>query len=145
MGGGNKGKGVGKRCVGTSHKQGKKPNKQHLRTKFLNRHLDQVWEDIRKPPTMVHVPGITGPMGTTANAKLDEDVTGYGKFYCVACSRYFLNASVLADHDATRPHKRKVKMLLSTKKPHNQSDADTAGNMGKPDNGPKLRSMDMAH
>jgi bud site selection protein 20 len=63
---GNKGKGPGKRCVGTSHKQGKKPCKQHLRKKFENRHIDQVWDDIRKPPTMVHVPGKTGPIGTTA-------------------------------------------------------------------------------
>ncbi len=60
-----KGKGVGKRCVGTSHKQGKKPHKQHLRTKFLNRHVDQVWEDIRKPKAEVHQPGKSGPLGTT--------------------------------------------------------------------------------
>ncbi len=30
------------------------------------RHIDQVWEDVRKPAAEVHVPGSTGPMGTTA-------------------------------------------------------------------------------
>lgn len=39
--------------------------------------------------------------------ELDEDTPGYGKFYCVACSRYFQNAAAQTDHDATKPHKRK--------------------------------------
>ena len=36
----------------------------------------------------------------------------------------------------------RVKMLLTTARPHNQKDADKAGNVGAADNGPKLRSMD---
>jgi hypothetical protein len=35
---------------------------------------------------------------------------------------------------------RRVKMLLNTAKPHNQVDAEVASGMGRPDNGPKLRS-----
>lgn len=35
----------------------------------------------------------------------------------------------------------RVKMLLSTPKPHQQVDADMAAGMGRPDNGPKLRSQ----
>jgi hypothetical protein len=57
---------TGKRCVNSSRKQGKKPNKQLLRGKFELRHIDQVWEDVRKPPSEVHVPGVIGPKGTTA-------------------------------------------------------------------------------
>eukprot|EP00798_Chlamydomonas_sp_ICE-L_P026781 gene26781-4365_t len=138
-----KGNGIGKRCTGTSHKQGGKKNKQLLRTKFLNRHVDQVWEDIRRPSSEVHQPGKVGPVGTTAKVELDEDTPGFGKFYCLACSRYFINAQAHADHDATKPHKRKLKMLLTTARPHNQKDADKAGGLGAADNGPKLRSMDM--
>ena len=83
-------------------------------------------------------------MGTTARSELDEDVPGYGKHYCIACSRYFQDASALAEHNSTRPHKRKVKMLLTTPKPHTQKDADRAAGMGEPDNGPRLRATDMA-
>ncbi|GAX83444.1 hypothetical protein CEUSTIGMA_g10869.t1 [Chlamydomonas eustigma] len=132
----------GKRAVGSSHKQGKKPNKQHLRSKFESRHIDQVWEDIRKGPGQVHESGKSGPRGTTSKVELDEDVPGYGKFYCIACSRYFQSATAQADHDATKPHKRRVKMLMTTARPHNQRDADTAGGLGTADNGPKLRSAD---
>lgn len=74
-------------------------------------------------------------------AELDEDVPGYGKHYCIACARYFQNAISLSDHEATKPHKRRVKMLMTTAKPHNQRDAEAAAGIGAPDNGPKLRSQ----
>lgn len=35
------------------------------RGKFEERHIDQVWEDVRKPPQAVH-DGKSGPLGTTA-------------------------------------------------------------------------------
>jgi hypothetical protein len=41
-------------------------NKRITRKKWLARHVDQVWEDIRKPAAEVHQPGLKGPMGTTA-------------------------------------------------------------------------------
>ena len=34
--------------------------------------------------------------------------------------------------------------MLQGPRPHNQGDADAAGGMGKPDNGPRLRSADAA-
>jgi len=131
---------VGKRKVNSKSKQGTKPTKRPARRKFNARHIDQVWEDVRKPPREVHVPGVKGPQGTTAGAELDEDTPGFGKHYCIACARYFQNAEALATHDATKPHKRQVKMLMTTARPHNQRDAEAAAGMGAPDNGPKLRS-----
>lgn len=132
----------GKRKVGGKHKH-KKYNKQKLRTKFENRHIDQVWEDIRKPPQEVHN-DTTGPLGTTAKAELDEDLPGLGKNYCIPCSRYFQTAIALADHEDTKVHKRRVKLLINSERPHNQKDADAAGGMGAPDNGRKLRSDNIA-
>lgn len=41
-------------------------NKRLLRSKFEARHIDQVWEDVRKPAAEVHIPGKSGPQGTTA-------------------------------------------------------------------------------
>lgn len=54
----------GKRKVGGNSKT-RKWHKQLHRGKFEERHIDQVWEDIRKPPQLVHN-GKTGPQGTTA-------------------------------------------------------------------------------
>lgn len=45
---------------------------------------------------------------------------------------------MLAEHQRTKPHKRRVKELRGPK-PHSQLDADLAGGLGRPDNGPRLR------
>lgn len=58
---GGKAKGVGKRGVGSS--KSRKTHKQGLRAQFESRHLDQIWEDVRKAVT-VH-DGKTAPVGTT--------------------------------------------------------------------------------
>jgi bud site selection protein 20 len=56
--------GNGKRKVGGDHKH-RKTFKQQRRSGFELRHIDQVWEDVRKPPAAVH-DGKIGPKGTTA-------------------------------------------------------------------------------
>mmetsp|Transcript_29934 Transcript_29934/g.54777 ORF Transcript_29934/g.54777 Transcript_29934/m.54777 type:complete len:150 (-) Transcript_29934:143-592(-) len=129
--------GNGKRKVGGNHKH-RKTFKQLRRGVFQERHIDQLWEDIRKDPKLVHNEK-TGPQGTTAKVELDEDTPGYGKHYCIPCGKYFQSGSALIDHEKEKPHKRRIKMLKNTAKPHNQADADKAGGVGAPDNGPKLR------
>ena len=62
---------------------------------------------------------------------------GHGKHYCTPCAKYFVNARSLSDHEKTKPHKRRIKLLAGAQ-PHNQVDADWAGGMGMPDNGPKV-------
>jgi bud site selection protein 20 len=52
----------GKRKVGGNSKT-RKWHKQQLRGKFEERHIDQVWEDVRKPAAAVH-DGKQGPLGT---------------------------------------------------------------------------------
>lgn len=39
----------------------------------------------------------------------DEDVVGEGHFYCEFCCRHFLDKVVLAEHERSKDHKRKVK------------------------------------
>ena len=39
--------------------------KRVLRKTFESRHIDQVWEDVRRNPQEVYVAGKTGPSGTT--------------------------------------------------------------------------------
>jgi bud site selection protein 20 len=41
---------------------------------------------------------------------LDEDKAGGGAHFCVVCSRPFVSAAVLADHERTKPHKRQVRL-----------------------------------
>jgi bud site selection protein 20 len=55
-------------------------------------------------------------------------------------SRYFSNAAALSTHEKTKPHRRRTKLLLASARPHNQVDAEVAAGMGRPDNGPRLRS-----
>ena len=71
------------------------PSPHHYRRHFKVKHFTSLLD---KPCSMSSI---------VYSVELDEDVPGYGKFYCVACSRYFQNAAAQADHDATKPHKRK--------------------------------------
>jgi bud site selection protein 20 len=52
------------RNVGGNSKT-KKGHKLKRRKNFEARHIDQVWEDVRKLPAEVHT-GATGPIGTTS-------------------------------------------------------------------------------
>mmetsp|Transcript_17701 Transcript_17701/g.57259 ORF Transcript_17701/g.57259 Transcript_17701/m.57259 type:complete len:141 (+) Transcript_17701:197-619(+) len=129
---------------------GKAPNNKNKGTKgtkfsktlrnklFLMRGVDQVWEDVRKEEGVTD--GKTfGPLGTTTKGQLDEDIPGYGKFYCIACSKYFIDDFTLTQHNRSKPHKRRVKELKGVR-PHNAEDAEQAGGLGPTDNGPRLRS-----
>jgi bud site selection protein 20 len=62
--------GPGKRQTGSKNRKHKKYHKALLREKFEERHIDQVWEDVRKAPTEVVQPGVVGPDGTTARSVL---------------------------------------------------------------------------
>ncbi|PRW60962.1 zinc finger 593 [Chlorella sorokiniana] len=119
-----------------THSKGRKTklHKRGVRKIFSARHIDQVWEDVRKTDG-VH-DGKVGPLGTTDKVELDEDLPAHGQHFCIACSRYFINETALQDHLGTKPHRRRVKELMGAR-PHNQADADWAAGMGAPDNGPR--------
>ena len=46
--------------------------------------------------------------------ELDADLPGQGKNYCVSCSRYFVSPMVLAQHERSKPHKRRCASMLSS-------------------------------
>jgi bud site selection protein 20 len=117
-----------------SGKRGALESKRKVVTKFRARHIDQVWQDVRKPQG-VHS-ATTGPLGTTDAAALDEDLPAHGRFYCTACARYFMGDAALATHAKGKPHKKRVKALAGPQ-PHNQRDAEWAAGVGAPDNGPR--------
>ncbi|KAK9805918.1 hypothetical protein WJX73_004911 [Symbiochloris irregularis] len=133
-----KGGGVGKRKVGGRKR--KPSHKQGDRKEFERRHIDQIWEDVRKASEQVinHKAG-TGPVGTSSQMPLDDELPAHGQHYCTPCSRYFVNEFALLTHDASKPHKRRVKLLQDTDNPpHTQRAADAAAGMGAPDNGALL-------
>eukprot|EP01025_Chloroclados_australasicus_P062458 TRINITY_DN8205_c0_g1_i6.p2 TRINITY_DN8205_c0_g1~~TRINITY_DN8205_c0_g1_i6.p2 ORF type:complete len:151 (+),score=17.15 TRINITY_DN8205_c0_g1_i6:45-455(+) len=121
----------------------RKPQKRAVRGKFIERHIDQVFDDFEKPSEDVH-DGKQGPQGTTSRVELDEDLPGHGKHYCIPCSKYFISENALETHQKSKPHKRRlgelVKVQSSGEKPHTARDAERAAGMGAPDNGPTLRS-----
>ncbi|EFN51442.1 hypothetical protein CHLNCDRAFT_140160 [Chlorella variabilis] len=126
MGSSGKSKRTGSKSRGTRlHKRGRV-------AKFTARHVDQVWEDVRKEGG-VH-DGAVGPLGTTDRVELDEDLPARGQHFCIACSRYFITQAALRTHERSKPHRRRVKELLGAR-PHNQGDAEWAAGVGAPDNG----------
>ncbi|GBG71012.1 hypothetical protein CBR_g8310 [Chara braunii] len=58
-------------------------------------------------------------------------------------SRYFGSAAIREEHYKSKPHKKRAKVMKGPA-PHTQADADWAGGMGAPDNGPRLRPSEVA-
>jgi len=58
---------------------------------------------------------------------LDEDKAGGGAHFCVVCSRPFVSAAVLADHERTKPHKRMVRLAAAPVYGQAEADAGAGG------------------
>ncbi|CAL5223365.1 g5869 [Coccomyxa viridis] len=139
--------GVAKKKPGSGNSRRRNTYKAQQRKVFQSRHIDQVWEDVRKDQEALITVSDTnkdklGPIGTTDKAVLDEDTPGGGAHYCISCSRYFVTGDALEKHAKTKPHKRRLKELQGAK-PHNKRDAEWAAGMGKPDNGAKQQPAQM--
>eukprot|EP00293_Proteomonas_sulcata_P010487 CAMPEP_0184295560 /NCGR_PEP_ID=MMETSP1049-20130417/6405_1 /TAXON_ID=77928 /ORGANISM="Proteomonas sulcata, Strain CCMP704" /LENGTH=131 /DNA_ID=CAMNT_0026604147 /DNA_START=64 /DNA_END=459 /DNA_ORIENTATION=+ len=114
------------------------PNKRKQLNRFLNRHIDQVWKDVRADPEKNEANGLRedSALPRTTKQPIDEDLPAFGQFYCVETGRYFVSQQALGIHKKTKYYKKRVKELKG-KAPHNQRDAEAAVGLGV-DNGPKL-------
>lgn len=56
------------------------------------------------------------------NQPINEQLPGFGQFYCIICSRYFVNKVALEGHNTTKQHKRRVKLLKD--KPYDHKEAE---------------------
>ena len=81
------------------HKQIGKSRK----TKRYKRDIDQIVNDL-KPENI----------GKFDKLEIDEDLPGLGQFYCIFCSKYFINKDVLEKHYKTKEHKKRVKATKET-------------------------------
>ncbi|GAW82441.1 hypothetical protein, conserved [Plasmodium gonderi] len=77
-----------------------------LKTRKRKRDYDEVYKDYLNQP---HLP-------------YDEDKKGGGQHKCYACDIYFINDDAKKQHEKTKKHKRRVKMLNS-ETPYTYKDA----------------------
>ncbi|SCO93928.1 zinc finger protein, putative [Plasmodium malariae] len=66
-----------------------------LKTRKKKRDFDQVYKDYFNQPELSY----------------DEDKKGYGQHKCFACDIYFINDDTKKQHEKSKKHKRRVKML----------------------------------
>jgi len=113
---------------------------------FLKKGDDIIYDELKKistgqSPTSTAI--AVEHISSTGNVKYDslepEDLPGLGRHYCLYCDRHFANEEAITKHSITKGHKKRVKAMQG-ERPHSQIDADVAGGMGRPDNGPKLRA-----
>ena len=160
-----RGTGSGKR----SHRASTKITKTHRRAISLSRGDDLVWQDMQHSLKgestnsnkiengMSHMYGVDSVrdrkigavddagLVRSSNQPLDDDLPGSGQYYCVCCARYFTDETSLSGHRKTKAHKKRLKELgtKDSVRPHTQLDAELAAGMGKPDNGKRLRTMEL--
>ena len=91
---------------------------REIKMKHYSKDIDQIVCDL-KPENAVKL---------IAQEK-DEDLPGQGQYYCVECSRYFINSTSLTDHLKSKPHKKRLKELKD--KPYSQEEAERAAGMTK--------------
>ncbi|XP_050226633.1 uncharacterized protein LOC126676466 [Mercurialis annua] len=119
---------MGGKCPSRKVKKRRYSHKTARRTKFELKGDDMVYDELHKGDTEKKA------------LPIDEDLPGMGQFYCLHCDRYFANVTVRDDHFKSKRHRKRAKLMMGSA-PHTQLDADLAGGMGMPDNGPKLMSV----
>jgi hypothetical protein len=60
---------------------------------------------------------------SSSAAYADPDAPGGGAHYCIPCARHFVSASVLTAHEATKPHKKRVKEVAEPQYTQKEADA----------------------
>lgn len=94
----------------------KKEFKRSRATKCRAKDLDQIQDELAAGKDL-------------KTPSLDEDLPGLGQFACQACDRFFINAKTLTEHEKTKPHKKRLKLLKE--KPYSQEEAEAAAGMGR--------------
>ncbi|KAI8613838.1 bud site selection-related protein, partial [Chytriomyces sp. MP71] len=96
--------------------------KRSSRTRARVKDLDQIHEDIAK--TLAASSSTSLPTNAMASTELDPDLPGLGQFYCIHCAKYFISQAAMDVHLASKPHKKRVKILKET--PYTQEEAEAA-------------------
>ncbi|XP_020276231.1 zinc finger C2H2 protein ECU02_0310 [Asparagus officinalis] len=120
---------MGGKCPHRKVKKRRFSHKTARRSKFMLKGDDAVYDELVK----------LAEESKSKPLPLDEDLPGMGQFYCLHCDRYFASEAVMVEHNGSKRHRKRVKLMMGPA-PHTQLDAELAAGMGMPDNGPKLMS-----
>ncbi|RKP37523.1 hypothetical protein BJ085DRAFT_42590 [Dimargaris cristalligena] len=104
--------------------------KRQARTRCRTKDLDQIQEDLL-PQNLAKFQAQAAAVSVKEE---DADLPGGGRFYCVECSRHFVDPSTLLIHKKTREHRRRLKELAAGPA-YTQKDAEAAAGLAT-DNGP---------
>ncbi|KAI9345215.1 hypothetical protein BDR26DRAFT_856544 [Obelidium mucronatum] len=96
--------------------------KRSSRTRARVKDLDQIQEDIAKKMAANSNSLVTD--SAAAAPELDSDLPGLGQFYCIHCAKYFVTQPAMDVHLASKPHKKRVKVLQEPA--YTQKDAEAA-------------------
>lgn len=120
---------MGRRGTGSGKKGGGKPDKDHAhhgRCVINKNRWDDIVQKELKPENIARV--------VAEKTKLDEDKPGLGQYYCLSCAKYCISQRALDDHNESKKHKRRLKMLVTTK-PYSHAEALAGSGKGATDNG----------
>lgn len=98
-------------------KDRKREDGRRWKTRNRSKDIDEVDEDL-KPDNFKKL----------LNQEVDLDLPGNAQFYCVHCSRYFIDNKALTDHFRTKPHKRRLKDLET--EPYTVEESERAAGKG---------------
>lgn len=101
------GKPQGRKKNRTKHKE----HRRNMKAKNITRHYDQIYQDL-KPENAKRL----------LNQDLNEELPGLGQYYCIECASYYVNKRSLTEHQKTKLHKRKKKILKV--KPYDHKEAE---------------------
>ncbi|KAJ3073546.1 Bud site selection protein 20 [Podochytrium sp. JEL0797] len=73
--------------------------KRASRTRARTKDLDQIQEEMAK--------------GTPVSHEIDPELPGLGQFFCPHCAKYFVSQAAQDVHSQSKPHKKRVKVLLT--------------------------------
>lgn len=82
-----------------NHMAKHKENGRARRTRHYARDIDQIIDDL-EPQNLMKL----------QNQEINEDKPGLGQYYCVWCSKYFINKHALEAHQLSKEHKKRVKV-----------------------------------
>merc|ERR1712158_90852 len=91
--------------------------KKSWRTKRRTKDLDQIDTDL-----------VPDNVEKLLNQDVDFDKPGLAQFYCVHCSKHFINERAFSDHIKGKPHKRRLHALKT--EPYTIEESERAAGMG---------------
>jgi len=104
-------------------------------------HLKKGWRTKRRTKDLDQIDTDLQPDNAEKLLKqdVDYDKPGLAQFYCVHCSKHFIDTHAFHDHIKSKPHKRRLKALET--EPYTIEESQRAAGMGSYVN-PRKRKME---